>query len=168
VLDEIQKRISEPGGEGEQYRGLHAYLRLSHEYLSVFSEDKTLESIIESLGFVVFFVRIWNSWLQVADNVSVKNEGITYQTNMDLELSCANLINALCWCADQGYTKVLPNRMGTDIVETFWCVIASASLVAVVILTPTVAIDVAGGSSARITATAECTQLPMPSIKSAT
>ena len=101
--------------------GLCAYLMIMQLYLSVFTvDDLDLGEIIERLATVVFFCRIWNRWLKSQPGLSVEYNGLTYQTYNDLELSCANVINVLSFYPDIGICNIVPNRMGTDIVETFW------------------------------------------------
>jgi hypothetical protein len=74
------------------YKGTELYLGVLNDFYEAFaSKTLSLSKRIEMLSSVVFFVRIWNSWL---DEESKKdkpafcrdNNGISHQASCDLEI----------------------------------------------------------------------------------
>jgi hypothetical protein len=121
VLEEIKKQMA----DNEKLLGLLTYLTLASEYLSAFTGGKSLLGKIESLAYVVFFLRLWSLWLQSdsarRSGLTLDKNGVTVQTRMDVELSAAAVINVGAWCSEQGI-EVDTSLLGSDIVETFWYV----------------------------------------------
>ena len=105
------------------YKGLHVYLTVSKEFLSIFVEGTTLLQKIYNAAMVVFTVRLWSESLmrlQKHCDVSLERNGMTAQTRRNLEICVGGVINMLSWCSDNGITELDPSLFGSDCVENFW------------------------------------------------
>ncbi len=80
------------------YQGLHAYLLVMSRYHYAFQDDTLpFEMVIENLAFVMFFIRYWNAYLAVTclDSKLRRQRGLTRQTTLHIEISCAGVMNSL-------------------------------------------------------------------------
>ena len=118
--------------------GLAVYLEVCTKYTNVFNPGTSRVEIVRSLACVIFFMRIWDTWLRnqaaLAKEASkqlgttsgasyVEQSCVTSNCRTDLEISAACVINLLAFvhdCSDGEFEtlkEVLVDKLGSDVCE---------------------------------------------------
>jgi hypothetical protein len=88
------------------HKGTKVYLEMCREFHDAFaSKDLSLSKRIEKLAYVVFFMRIWNVWLNIKKAepqsfLSRDVNGISYQACCDLEICVGAFCTVVAILAD--------------------------------------------------------------------
>lgn len=119
VVDEV----TEQAKTKPELVGLAVYLEVCTHYSSVFVPGKSPSDIIKSLGCVVYFMRIWDTWLREKHGSAREAEAccVTSACRTDLEISAACVINLLSFvydCPDMvKLQEICTAEFGSDVCE---------------------------------------------------
>ena len=117
------------------YVGITVYLRWCRRFLALFNGGLDIQELVTTGGYVVFFMRIWHTWLSRTEHkatrpgdaqttaftsVSLDKNGLPVQTRTDIEIAVHSIINVVVWCGRNGLSPIDPSLAGSDVVEWLW------------------------------------------------
>ena len=119
----VVEEVTEQAKTKPELIGLAVYLEVCTHYSSVFVPGKSPLDIIKSLGCVVYFMRIWDTWLREKHGTARDAEAccVTSACRTDLEISAACVINLLAFvhdCPDMvKLQEICTSEFGSDVCE---------------------------------------------------
>ncbi|CAH0558700.1 unnamed protein product [Brassicogethes aeneus] len=85
--------------------GTVAYLKLMNFILTSFLDNKLdLKARLHRIWYCVFFLRIWRSWIKASKKYTIKDNFLTSNCYLCIELNAHNLIKLILKCRDPSNT----------------------------------------------------------------